>query len=100
MRHRAQCKRFHVWVIEQRDAIAAIPVRAEQRPPGEKLSILEILLCTDTKQLRGMRANVRKPGDWRDTFSPQCANEQLFRHRACLSPSEPSCLSRTRQFRH
>src|SRR6266498_3982626 len=79
-----QCKRFQGRVIEQRDAIAVIAVRTEQCSPGEKLSILEILLGTDTQQLRGMGANVRKPGSCRDSFCTQCADEHIFCHSASL----------------
>src|SRR5260370_23388514 len=80
---------FHLRVVQERDTVATVAFRAQDRATRKQLGILQIAFCTHIKELCGMRPNMRKPGCLLDRLSLQCAYEGFLRHRKTLVSSYP-----------
>jgi len=78
-----------LWVVQERDTIAAVVIRAQDRTTRKQLGILQIAFCTHVKELGGMRPDMWKPGCLFDTLSPQCVYEKFLRHRKTLATLAP-----------
>jgi len=87
-----------LWVVQERDTIAAVVIRAQDRTTRKQLGILQIAFCTYVKELGGMRPTMWTPGRLLDTLSPQCAYEEFLRHRKTLVSSLRSPLDKSRVY--